>query len=31
MFNLIILWLASLLLYAALYFKLLKKVVNPAD
>ncbi|HNT92792.1 MAG TPA: ATP-binding cassette domain-containing protein [Bacteroidales bacterium] len=30
-FNLMILWLASLLLFAALYFKLLKKVVNPAD
>ncbi len=30
-FNLIILWLASLLLYAALYFRLLKKAVNPVS
>ncbi len=30
-FNLIILWLASLLLYTALYFRLLKKAVNPVS
>lgn len=30
-FNLLILWLASLLLYAALYFRLLKKAVNPVS
>jgi hypothetical protein len=28
-FNIAILWLASILLYTALYFKLLKKAVNP--
>ena len=30
-FNLIVLWLASLLLYAALYLRLLKKAVNPVS